>query len=337
MLKYTAIFFLLVLGEAIAQNNILVVHSYEQGSWTTEGTRGVSKVFQGNKEYKVNEFIYDYIKYRGTPHFLTKIKKTVSELTPKAIIVFDDEAADDLLPYLNSLGVPVVLTGINREPKDTKWYLEENHKNRNFTGILERYPFEQSLKMLKKIKPSVKKITILSSNNETSKIVSSQVINNFKKYNNEFNGVRLNDVVLSSSWEVWQKTIRESSKTDAFWILVPWNVNDKSGKEVDIRIIGDFYREFSKVPEIGIVNISDKLGFVSSFSVNAEDLGIQAANITLNILQTKVHPRNLSFVENSMVRFVINKKRADQLGITIPSEFLDFAKIERKIPREYFR
>jgi ABC-type uncharacterized transport system substrate-binding protein len=115
------------------------------------------------------------------------------------------------------------------------------------------------------------------------------------------------------------------------------NVNDKNGKEVDLRVIGDFYRKNSKIPEIGIVNINDKLGFLASFSVGAEDLGVQAGELGIKIFQGKIVPKDHKFVSNNLVRFVINKKRADSLNIKIPNSFLDFAKIEKKIPMEYFR
>jgi len=321
---------------------VAVIHSYEKGTWTNEGTEGVIKALtQSGQKFEIKEEIYDYTKFKNTNDKNQKMKTVIDNLKlnkTALVILFDDEAADDLVPSLNQIKIPIVLTGINKDQSEIKWFMKEGDPKRFFTGILERYPFEQSLKMLKTIKPSVKKISILTSENETSRIVTGQIKDKFKYYKGAFSGIKLENTYFTSSWEKWKKVILNNNQDDrAFWILVPWNVNDDSGKEVDLRGMGDFYRENSKIPEIGIVNINDKLGFIASFSVGAEDLGFQAGQMALQIFKNKLIPRDTPFVSNSLVRFVINKKRADRLKITIPSAFLDFAKIEKKIPMDYFR
>jgi ABC-type uncharacterized transport system substrate-binding protein len=339
-MKYILSLLLITSNSISATMKIAVVHSYERGSWTEEGTRGVKKFFQENKSpVQVDEHIYDYIKARTNSKNLKN--KVLSDLLNggyNLFIIFDDEATDDLLPSLNAKKIPIVVTGINKNPSDANWNLPDKSPERYFTGITERYPFEQSLKMLKRIKPTVTKISILTSENRTSKIITGQMLQKFKSHNGEYSGVKLDKVHQTSSWKEWKEIISNYNYPDtAFWILVPWNVNDEKGKEVDLRILGEYYRKHSKIPEMGIVSISDKLGFVSTFSVSGEDLGYQASQVASQILFNNKSPRDIPFVPNSSVRFIINKQRADQLNIKIPSEFLEFAKIERKIPMEYFR
>ena len=344
MIKSVLFFLLLIISTSSfsADYSVFVIHSYEQGTWTKEGTEGIKKAFsEANVQAIIHEEIYDYTKIISSDDKSKKINHILSRvkiLNPSLIILFDDEATEVMLPSLNKLSLPIIITGINKDKNDFDKIVSTSNGVKNFTVIFERYPFEQSLKMLKQIKPSVTHIDILTSENETSRIVSNQFKEKFKSYRGSFSGIKLGKINISSSWETWKKIIKSNNFSNrAFWILVPWNVNDQAGKEVDLRVIGDFYRNNSRIPEIGIVNINDKLGFVASFSVGAEDLGYQSGQIGIKVLKDKIVPGLIPYTNNNLVRFVINKRRADQLNIPIPKEFLDFAKIEKKIPMDNFR
>jgi ABC-type uncharacterized transport system substrate-binding protein len=175
--------------------HVTVIHSYQERTWTIEGTKGVRKVLQqSNVNFQINQLIYDYTMIKNESEHIKKkneIVKNILDNNSNVIIIFNDEATDALLSSLNELHIPIVVTGINKELSETKWFRKDGDPKRNFTGILERYPFEQSLKMLKKIRPSVKKIIILTSENETSRIVTEQILNRFKKYNGEYSGIKL--------------------------------------------------------------------------------------------------------------------------------------------------
>lgn len=323
--------------------NIALIHSYQKGLWTNEALKGVKEGFH---HYEINsnviEYEYDYVSVgtnaKKKKESMDKIIKSIIKLKANFIIIFDDEASDALVSKLIPLNIPIVLTGINQNEDNISWLDELKKSTLMSSIILERYPFEQSLKMLKEIKPSVKEISILSSENFTSKLTSSQIIKQFKKFNNVYNGINFKNTFLSSSWQEWRKIINEYKGEDkALWILVPWNVNDINGKEVDLRKIGDYYRENSKLPSLGIVNINQQLGFLASFSVSAQDLGYQAAQTISGFIKNNRKYKFPLMQTNKTIRFIINKKRADQLKLKIPKSFLEFATIEKKIPMKYQR
>lgn len=325
-----------------ANDKIVILHSYAKGLWSTEGTVGVKKCF---KKFSANldivEILDDYATTDGIKNRDKMVREAIKKIkliSPKLIIIFDDEAADALVNKLNKLNIPIVITGINNNPEKIKWLLPDGNKDRNFTGIWEIYPFEQSLRILKKIIPTINEISILTSKNFTSRTVTSFIVDKFKKNNNYYSGVKLKNVHISDSWEEWKYIINKYKGINkAFWILVPWNVNDKKGREVDLRVMGTFYRKNSEIPSIGIVNINHQLGFLASFSVGAEDLGFQACEMAMKVIKNKVHPRDIKFERNKVIRFYINKKRSDHLGVKIPENLLDFATIEKTIPMQFVR
>ena len=320
---------------------IYTIHSYLPGLWSTGATQGTIQAMRFHKieSFELKTYDYDYVRKRKKlEEEKNKILKEISIFKPDLILVFDDEAADDLITLLNKINIPVVATGINKEISDLKWYLPDGSKKRNFTAILERYPFEEPLKLLKKLDKRIDRISFLTTENVSSEIILNQLKKRFANYSNEYAGIKLGEVFASKDWDDWKEFIKsKKSRNEALWILVPWDVYDKSGKEVSINEIGKFYQRESKIPELGIVNASNLLGMLACFSVNSEDLAFEAVSAGLEFYLKNKKLTNVPFEKVKSVRVVLNKKRADQLGVKIPNSLLDFAKIEKKIPLDYFR
>lgn len=331
-------------AEAKTKFKCFLIHSYQEGSWTVGSSNGVKNAFKAKGlNVSIQEKIYDYYAYLKLTELEKKEKnqnivKEVVGFKPDLIIVFDDEATDSLINELNKLKIPIVLSGINKEKSDLSWWLPNNHKERYFTGIFERYPFEQSVKLLHKINPKIKKLSILTGANESAKTVTGQLEGFFNKNNNEYLGIRLEHTFMSSDWSSWQESIKNYKGNDkAFWIVSPWDVRDENGLEVSLSVIANYYHKHSKLPNLAIVSVNQQLGFLASFAVSPEDLGYQAAEIGFKILLSGTNPRSIKFEENKVIRFVINKKRSDELGYKLPIELLEFAKIEKKIPMNFVR
>lgn len=320
---------------------VYVIFSYLPGLWSEEALKGVNHALLFNKVTNslVKSYNYDYVRSRVKKDVeLSKIKKEIHQLRPDLIIIFDDEAAEDFIPELNKMNIPIVATGINKEIEDLSWYSPEGTDTRNFTAIFERYPFEEPLKLLKKLQKDVTKISILTTDNVSSNIITSQFKKKFSSYGGKYSDIALGEVFSSREWSRWKEFIKNKKrKNEAFWILVPWDVYDENGKEVKINDMGKFYQKNSKIPELGIVNASNMLGMLACFSVNSEDLGFEAVSTGLEYYQKGRHLKDIPFQKVKSARVVINKKRADQLNISIPSSFLDFAKIEKKIPLDHTR
>lgn len=327
------------------ETHIAIIHSYTKGTWTEQGTAGVrAAISDAGIQAKFTEIIHDYLKIRSLPrdkidNAVMKSAKLIKATNADLIVMFDDEAAEALMPYLSNSKTPVVLTGINKREKELKWYLKDGDSKRNFSGVWERYPFSQYLKLLKRVYPQISKICILSSENDTSHIVTAQLQDFFLSGGGKPYNVELEKTVMSSKWSTWKETISNYTGTDrAFWVVNPWNVILESTKEeVPLPTIGEYFRKNSNLASLGIVSIVHEMGFLAAFAVNAEDLGYQAGIMAAKILKEGVQPRDLPFQDNDDIRLVINKVRADELGIKIPMDLLEFATIAKKIRTDFKR
>jgi ABC-type uncharacterized transport system substrate-binding protein len=306
---------------------ILVVYSYLPSSWNTNGAMGIKEAFRKEGvELILKEYVYDNIRVRKKKtldYEVKKIKRIISNESIDGIIFFDDESSEDLIDQLN-LELPIVATGINNNLENLTWY----NKNKKIGIVLERYPFEESINLLKQLAPKTETISIMTSENNSSKIILNQILAKFKQYNNKFKGVKLKTVLSSGDWNRWKKTLlNEQVDNHSLWILVPWDVYiDK--KEIPMKEISAFFRKNSKLPSIGIVDINKLMGFLSALSVHSKDLGNQAASLLIGMLKKNTDLEYVQVINKN--RLFINKHRAKQLKIKIPFDLLEMATIERK-------
>jgi|GEM_PF-1326592 len=328
-------------AKTIKKMNVYVIHSYLPGLWSKGGNRGVENALKYANIHngKVKIYNYNYVTERShKDKEIAIIEKEIDQFQPDLIILFDDEATEDFIGILNKKNIPIVATGINKEIKDISWYLPDNDPKRNFSAILERYPFEQPLQLLKKINKNINQISILTSANLSSTVIKNQMKAEFKKHGGGFAGVRLKDTICSRNWKDWKKAIADhQSRNEALWILVPWDVYDESGNEVKISEISSYYAKNSKTPDLGIVSSDELMGNLASFSVSSEDLGFEATLLGIDAIRSGKSLRNYPFRKVKTTRVIINKARADHLGYTIPLELLEFATVEKKIPVESSR
>jgi ABC-type uncharacterized transport system substrate-binding protein len=321
--------FLSIPCSAVDAKNILVIFSYLPSSWNSNGMLGIKNAFSKSAiEVNLIEYVYDNINVRQESKQKAKIaelKRIIKEKNIHGVIIFDDEAADDLYTSISKLGLPISITGVNKEKSEINW-IDNSLKS---AIVYERYPFEKSLELLKRIDKNVEEITILTSANESSKRIVSQITNKFKQNKDQYAGIKLKKTIISSEWNDWKEIIKKSqSKKDSFWVLVPWDVNE-NGKEIDLRKMGQYFQENSKIPIIGIVDINVQMGFLASFSVHSEDLGYQAANNLIKLF----NDGKAQLIEETVkkVRFVINRERMNTLGLKVPLEILDMATIQDRV------
>ncbi len=113
-------------------------------------------------------------------------------------------------------------------------------------------------------------------------------------------------------------------KSDILWIVIPYEVLDDEGHEVPPLTLGKFISEY-KIPTMGVSTINLKMGQLISLSVTAEGIGKQAAQQIIRYLKGQsIYQID---VESSMYyNLEINASEARRLKMTIPTEFLGFAK-----------
>jgi hypothetical protein len=245
--------FCLLSFSAQAKLKILFVHSYKPGLWAQQTISGTTKRLKENLiEFEYKEFHYDSISVEKERSLVTKKLKEFTSLynsfQPDHVFVGDDEAAEAFVPYLIRKKASIYVTGINQYLDQTKWYRADYQK---LYVVKERYPFSQSLKFLKKININLKEVLVLTSANETSRLIVSQL----KDYMNESKSkIKIKKMVISDNWDVWKKAILNyKGKNKAVWYLVSWNLKDSNGQQLDLRKLGKFHRKHSMLPSMGLI------------------------------------------------------------------------------------
>ncbi|HNT97307.1 MAG TPA: ABC transporter substrate binding protein [Elusimicrobiales bacterium] len=310
------------------QQKLFIVFSYPAGQWSEGILTGLStRLARSGIRYTLKHDIYDSPRFSPATSTeavaeAVRIVKAAAEYRPDFVILCDDEGADALAPGMKKLGIPLLFAGINKDEKDVAWL----EKGINLTGVFERYPIEPSLKLLSNLSGGkVKTISLLTSINPTSVIIEKQFSDYFRAHKTR---VALKKSHATNKWSDWQRAILDiNSEGEALWLLVPWNVEDAEGERMDLRVMGKWMSANIRVPSISIVDVNLQLGAMASISMTPEIMGEELGNI-IHLSVSEHRPlSNIPYRYPSKHEIIINKKQTDRLGVKVPIELLEYAKI----------
>lgn len=341
LMRLWCFFLVLILSDQIyatIKPKVFAIYSYPAGHWMNGIHSGMTSELQRlgiTIDYRFS--VYDYFnilqektdvqaKQKNIDLILTQI----NEFKPAYIVVVDDEAADVMIPLLKPLGIPIIFTAINNDEKEISWLKSEKSPSIQMTGVFERYPINQTVKLLNILyKKRIKKISVITSESDTSKIIIPQFEKYFKGDNNP---LLLQKMLVSSSWDLWKSEVLKINKnSDALWLLVPWNVvSDQNAKEIDLKEMGTWLKKHVTIPMVSVVDVGLKMGALASVSITPDILGQEVAKIISTHLKgTPIGKIPFQYPEKS--EMLINKVQCDLLNIEIPIEILEYATIVKDV------
>lgn len=324
------------LGASVSRK-VVIIHSYPKGEWYFGIEKGISETLKKFKDqYEVISFVYDYevLKFKSEVEQQTAISKILKEiafLNPAYIIINDDEAVNKFVDRFPR-GQNVIFNGINQFPAEARWAKDRDIKR--YCGVVEQYPIEQSMKMISLMSKNIKKMSIVSSEGDSSKIVAN-IFKNLKK--DKTQKVQLRNIYLHSKWSDWKKAFLEiNQKDDLAWILVPYEVLDEKGKVKPLQEMADWIKANVKVPLLGILSIHTKMGFMSAISVDPYGLGKQASEVIIR-LEKGEKCQTIGFERSKYHNFEINPDEVKRLGMKVPEEFIGVATFVKSPAIKYGR
>ncbi len=317
---------------ATAEKSLLVIHSYsEKSPWTQGINSGLREIFSQSSisvRFEPRYFFVDNLK-RDSQLALSNAKKALlaeirSQKQLNAVLVCDDEAADELMLSLKSLPLPVFFTGTNRPEEKLTWLTSADRSH--VTGVLEVYPILETLKLLKRLKPDVRRVSILSSKSQSSILAADLIQQQMKKHiNADASGIKLGTTSLTSRFSDWKKSAPLLGKqNDALWIPVPYEVLDDNNREVPPEEIGAFLRSVLKIPTIGIISIHTRIGLLAGINVEGKSLGKQSAEQILRYFSGE-KIEQIAIENVRLMTLEINETEAKRLHLSIPHDLLGFA------------
>ena len=250
---------------------------------------------------------------------INNILREIAKIKPAYIVVNDDEAVSKFIDRFPS-NQNVILNGINQIPTEAAW--ARGKITENFCGVVEQYPIEQSMKMISLMSKNIKRMSVVSSEGDSSKIVA-KIFENLRQDKNQ--KVKVRNIYLHSKWSDWKKAFLEiNQKDDLAWILVPFEVHDDNGKVKSLQEMAAWIKENVKVPLLGILSIHMKMGFLSAISVDPFGLGKQTGEIIIR-LEKGEKCQTIGFERSKYHNFEINTDEVARLGMKVPEEFIGVA------------
>jgi len=297
-----------------AGKKVLVVNSYYTDyPWAADISEGVKKGLEGSGAQL--EIFYMDTKRKTGEEWKTEIGKKamekVEEFKPDVIIPTDDNALQYFGKHYFGKEIPVVFAGIN---DDLSKY---GYPASNATGVIQKAIFAESIELLLRIKPEVKKIAVISDDGETSTAILSYM-----------KTLKVPVEVVSydqpSTFAEWKALITKYQTTvDAIGINLYQSVKEVSGQDsLPQKVIMDWTMENNRLPTIGFFPDAFDDGVFCGIAESGEVQGYEAAKIAAQILQGK-KPADFPIVipKNGVV--IVNMKTAEKLGIAVPFGVLE--------------
>jgi len=304
-------FLFLNLGCAKNSKKALLIFSYHSDyAWVQEEERGAEDILR-NKGIAIATFYMD-TKRNTNRDWAEKAAdnavKKIEDFKPDIVIVFDDNACDLVAKKYIGEKLPFVFCGMNGEPENYGFPAE------NITGVLERELYGESIELLKKLVPKVKKVAMLFDESNTSKKAISQLKNTDLH-------VEVSEIFSTNDFNEWKAKVRElQTSVDALGVIAYHTLKDKDGKtSLPMKAVLNWTLENSKIPDFTINDFTVKDGVLCGVVQSGYQQGKAAAEIALRILNGE-SPADIPIIAPQEGITLVNKRRADDLKIQIPEE-----------------
>ena len=212
---------------------------------------------------------------------------------------------------------PIIMAGITY-PVEAGLIKSENNPGNNITGVSDRTPIKQQLEVMKQILPKMKKVGILYTASEDNSVKQAQEAEKLAK---EL-GLEVKVSTVANTNDIQQVTETLAAETDA--IFVPIDNTIASAMATVVKVT-----DSKKVPVFPSSDTMVADGGLLGIGVDQYKIGIETAKVIAKVLKgadTKTMPIVLA---NEGVIY-LNEAKAKQLGIEIPQDIKDKAKVVDK-------
>ena len=294
------------------QQRVLVVHSYHEGQLghVDEMTAGIEDALAGSGAQI--EYVYMDTKRHSDLEWKQQAgvlaARRVEDFKPDVVITMDDNAQEFFAAEYAKRpdSPPFVFSGVNG--KAEKFGFPRD----NVTGVLERPNLVESLELLQKIVPSVKRVVMLSDKSPTTDGCWDYA----KTLKLPVEVVAYEQPLTFDEWKA--VVLKYQDSADAFGIYVSRTVHVSAQDETcvpDTELIA-WLNEHNKLPTVGFFDTSAKIGIMCGICVSMREQGYVAGKIARGILEGK-HPNDFTIAPTTNGRIMLNLKTAEALGIKV--------------------
>lgn len=210
-------------------------------------------------------------------------------------------------------GIPVIFNAIS-DPVGAKLAKSETEVMPGITGVSDKLPVEDQLKLIREILPDAKKIGIIYTTGEANSV---STIEEYKKLAPQY-GFEIVDKGITKQAEIPQVMDVILTQVDCISNLTDNTVVAALGVVLEKA-------NAAKIPVFGSEEEQVKNGCIASAGLDYVKLGIQAGEMAANVINgTSID--TIPFETLKETKYTFNEEAAKALGITISSETLSKAK-----------
>lgn len=208
---------------------------------------------------------------------------------------------------------PIVLGAVT-DPKEAGLVKNNKRPGGNITGVSDRAPIKQQLKLIQRFLPRLKTLGIIYTSSDSSAVSGYKQIVSYCKQM----GINYKAYSISNSNDLNQVSQQMLTQVDA--VIVPTDNTIAGAMQTLVK-----NANAAKKPVFPAAGTMVKDGGLATYSVDQYQLGLIGAKMTVQILQGK-KPGNMAirYVEHGTP--YLNLKEAKKLGIKVSASFLKEAK-----------
>lgn len=295
---------------------ILHVMSYHTPWRWTEGQLEGFKAGLGDirAEYKVFELD---AKHHADPREKAEkgraARALVEKWAPRLIYTSDDEAQDLVTRYYLNKPVVQIFSGVNKAPAHYGFDRAEN-----VTGVVEHEHFAESVQLLKRIVPEMKRLVVVLDDAPMWGAVAERM-----------KAAKLPPDVRIVGWETIrtfeeykQRIAAYPAMADAVALIGLNNFKDAAGRNVPYQEVQRWTAENSRLPDLGFWLDRVRHGTLVAVTVSEYEQGLAAGWLARRVLVEGKSPRDLPILPTTKGIPVISLARANQLGLRVHSDLL---------------
>ena len=208
---------------------------------------------------------------------------------------------------------PIVLGAVT-DPKGAGLVKNNKRPGGNITGVSDRAPIKQQLKLIQRFLPRLKTLGIIYTSSDSSAVSGYKQIVSYCKQM----GINYKAYSISNSNDLNQVSQQMLTQVDA--VIVPTDNTIAGAMQTLVK-----NANAAKKPVFPAAGTMVKDGGLATYSVDQYQLGLIGAKMTVQILQGK-KPGNMAirYVEHGTP--YLNLKEAKKLGTKVPASFWKEAK-----------
>lgn len=316
---------------------VFILHSYEAnhvcGQPQHDGVIAAIKKagFEEGRNLKIQVYHMDTKRKNNTPELVEKESraalKKIREFKPDVLVTLDDNAFRAVALKLADSEVSVVFSGMNGQPEDYdqhKGFMNSRKTpGHNITGVYEKLHVVDAIRVHHRIFPDLQEVRLFSDQSPTGQAITRQLRLELE-----------NDSTIPCKWQIRVvkdleeyiaeiQAVNNDLKVGAIYPAVLL-LKDSKGTVYTAPEIFRKTVQISKKPEIALNYAFTRLGLFGGAAVDFYSMGQQAGHMVARILKGE-NPGNIAIEEATRYALAFNLKRASQLGIKIPDEFVQAA------------